>query len=64
MLPTADEQKVEIAGVEYVATDGRSAWQKVWRRRRAAKGLPAQQLDFQRWARRATDDATSNDNVA
>jgi hypothetical protein len=40
---------LEISGITFVARDGAAAWRGAWRRRRAAKGLPAQRLDFQQW---------------
>jgi hypothetical protein len=42
-------KQLEIAGVTFVAKDGRAGWRKVWRKRRSAAGLPAQQLDFNLW---------------
>jgi hypothetical protein len=44
----ADKQ-LEISGVTFVAKDGRADWRKAWRKRRAAVGIPAQQLDFNLW---------------
>jgi hypothetical protein len=41
--------ELEISGITFVARDGAVAWRGAWRRRRAAKGLPAQRLDFQQW---------------
>jgi hypothetical protein len=41
--------ELEISGITFVARDGAAAWRGAWRRRRAAKGLPAQRLDFQQW---------------
>jgi hypothetical protein len=41
--------EIEISGITFVARDGAAAWRGAWRRRRAAKGLPAQRLDFQQW---------------
>jgi hypothetical protein len=40
---------VEISGVRFVAADGAAAWRRAWAKRRAAKGIPAQRLDLDRW---------------
>jgi ABC-type sugar transport system substrate-binding protein len=46
--PDASKQ-LEIAGVTFVAKDGRAGWRNAWRKRRSATGVPAQQLDFNLW---------------
>jgi hypothetical protein len=35
-----------------VAQDGAAAWRKLWVKRRAANGVPAQRLDLDAWLHR------------
>lgn len=49
-------KQLEIAGVTFVAKDGRADWRKVWRKRRSTAGLPAQQLDFNLWLLRQEEE--------
>lgn len=40
---------LEVAGVRFVAADGGAAWRRVWLKRRAVQGAPAQRLDLAQW---------------